>query len=198
MSDLLLIHAIQRNDRKAFEVLFNKYYKSLVAYITTFTKNSHLSEDIVQQAFIIIWTKRDSLKITKSPKSYLYSVVYNSYVDYYRKMKRRDVFFDDLREEALRNTIEEDNEVLEKKILKLKSIVDALPSKCKEILELNKLNGLKYREIAKKLDISQKTVEAQMGIAFKKIRKGFENDKLFFMLIRGLKNTLNNVKLYQL
>ncbi|MEC3906753.1 RNA polymerase sigma-70 factor [Tamlana sp. 2201CG12-4] len=183
MDDLLLITEIQNNDKAAFEKLFQRYYSPLVGYITTFTNDSHLSEDIIQQTFIIIWTKRKKLKITKSTKSYLYSVAYNTYVDHYRKKKSRDAFFDELREKTLRNSITEDKEFMEKRLAKLKNIVDALPPKCKEILELNKLNGLKYKEIALKLDISQKTVEAQMRIAFQKIRQGFEEDKQFLFIL---------------
>ena len=186
MNDLSLITAIKNNDRKAFEGLFNKYYSPLVSYINTFTNDIYLSEDIVQQTFIVLWDKRLKLNITKSPKSYLYSVAYNMYIDHYRKLKKQDLFFDELRESALRSIINEDDELAEKRIKKLKTIVENLPPRCKKILQLNKLSGLKYKEISVMLGISQKTVEAQMRIAFQKIRKGFESDKLFFVFINKL------------
>ena len=188
MDDLQLIAAIQNNDRASFEVLFNKYYKSLVGYVMTFAHDKDLSEDIVQQTFVIIWTKRHKFSITKSPKSYLYAVAYNTYIDHCRKMKSQQTFFDDLREQALRNSIFEDRELLETRLNKLKSIVETLPPRCREILELNKINGLKYREIAAKLKISQKTVEAQMRIAYQKIRQGFENDKLFLFFLGHIRS----------
>ncbi len=194
MDDLQLIAAIQNNDKASFKALFNRYYKPLVGYMTTFTHDKDLSEDIIQQTFIIIWTKRQKFNITKSPKSYLYSVAYNTYIDHFRKMKSQQTFFDDLREQTLRNTIVEDKELLETRLSKLKSIVDTLPPRCKEILELNKINGLKYREIATKLKISQKTVEAQMRIAYKKIRQGFEKDNMFFFFIRRIQRKLKFVK----
>ncbi|WP_084532603.1 RNA polymerase sigma factor [Arenibacter palladensis] len=62
-------------------------------------------------------------------------------------------------------------------------IVAKLPPKCREILLLNKRDGLKYKEIALKLNVSEKTVESQMRIAFKKIRGEFKNDKQFFVII---------------
>ncbi|WP_375141560.1 sigma-70 family RNA polymerase sigma factor [Aestuariibaculum sp. M13] len=71
--------------------------------------------------------------------------------------------------------------------------MNTLPPKCKEILELNKLRGLNYKEIAEKLNISEKTVENQMSVAYKKIRKGFENDRLFLPLIlKKISNKINN------
>ncbi|AUP81253.1 RNA polymerase sigma factor [Flavivirga eckloniae] len=188
MDDLLLIESIQNNDKQAFSVLFEKYYNALVAYITTFSSDRELSEDIIQQTFIIIWTKRHKLNINRSPKSYLYSVAYNTYIDHCRKMKSRNSFFDDLREIALRDSIVEDSELLEKRLNKLKDIIESLPRGCKEILKLNKFNGLEYKDVAIKLGISRKTVETQMTIAFKKIRKGFENDNMFLFFIRSLNN----------
>ena len=59
---------------------------------------------------------------------------------------------------------------------KLHVAIDTLPSKCKEILKLNKFEGLQYEEIAAYLNLSPKTVEAQMRIAYIKIREAFEND----------------------
>lgn len=185
MTDFQLIEAISKDDEKAFKVLFTNYYKSLISYITTFTNDVYLSEDIVQQAFIALWVKRRKLKIVKSPKSYLHKMTYNTYIDYTRKKKSESVFFNDLKEAALRESIVEDKDILEKRLIKLKSIIDSLPPRCKEIFELNKLGGgLKYTEIATKLNISIKTVEAQMGIAFQKIRKGFEKDKSFLFFLQ--------------
>lgn len=189
MDDSLLIEAIKNDDNEAFKIFFNRYYKPLVAYINTYTSDLSLAEDITQQTFITLWSKRSKLAVIKSPKSYLYSIAYNIYIDNYRKTKKQDAFFDELREKALRDSILEDKETLEEKLKKLKDIISTLPVKCKEILELNKLKGLKYKEIASKLDISEKTVESQMRIAFQKIRKGFESDELFLFFLKGIFNT---------
>ncbi|WP_147679036.1 RNA polymerase sigma factor [Algibacter pacificus] len=183
MQDLDLINAIKHNDENAFEVLFQKYYADLVNYITVFTQHRSTSEDIVQQLFVGLWVKRGELNITKSVKGYLYTVAHRAYVDYYRSTKRRNALLDDLKEQALRDNIKEDKEIEKKRIRKLKQIVDTLPPKCQEILKLNKLEGLKYQEIANRLNISVKTVESQMRIAYQKIREGFDNDSSVFIII---------------
>ena len=194
MNDSILIEAIRQDDNAAFEELFNRYYKPLVAYITTFTNDFELSEDIVQQTFITIWTQRKKLPLLKSIKNYLHTVSYHAFVDHYKKSKRDDAFFDDLKEKALRDSIEEDSELIEKRILKLIQIVESLPPRCREILKLNKIEGLKYAEIAKKLDLSVKTVESQMRIAFQKIREGFEDDPSFLILLINLSSSKNHRK----
>ena len=184
--DLELIHKIVNDDRVAFDILFKKYYKPLVYYIKSFSQDSYVSEDIVHQVFMDLWMHRNDLKINKSVKGYLYWVSYTKYIDLYRKIKRREHLLDDFKEKALRDSIVEDNEQLNNRIKKLKELIDNLPPTCKKVLELNKLYGLKYDEIAKRLNISKKTVESHMSTAFKKIRKGFDNDKLIMFFIYNL------------
>lgn len=186
VEDLRLIQKIINDDRDAFDTLFKKYYKPLVYYIKSFSQDNFVSEDIVQQVFMNLWINRDGLKINKSVKGYLYWVSYTKYLDLYRKTKRRERLLDDVKEKALRDSIVEDKELLNNRITKLKGLIDNLPPTCKKVLELNKLYGLKYDEIAKKLDISKKTVESHMSTAFKKIRKGFDDDKLIMIFINNL------------
>ncbi|MCR8668928.1 RNA polymerase sigma-70 factor [Aestuariibaculum sp. M13] len=182
MEDLALIQAIANNDNEAFNSLFSKYYRPLVIFITTYTNDVPSSEDIVQQVFITIWEKRQKLDGIKSLKSYLYKIAYNTFIDQYRTTKKQDLFFEELRQDILRELITENKEYQEKRILKLKKLISTLPPKCKEILELNKLRGLNYKEIANKLNISEKTVDAQMRLAFKKIRLGFEDNNLLLYI----------------
>ncbi|MGJ8760336.1 MAG: RNA polymerase sigma factor [Polaribacter sp.] len=183
LDDSLLADNIKKNDEKAFHILFDRYYKKLVDYAFTFTGNLQEAEDIVQQTFITLWTTRKKIDSKKSIKSYLYRITHNSYIDTYRKQKHKESFFDEIKERALRDRINDHDEIIEQRILKLKIVIDALPDKCKEILQMNKFQGLKYKEIADQLDISVKTVESHMNTAFKKIRKAFKGDDLFLFLL---------------
>ena len=68
---------------------------------------------------------------------------------------------------------------------KIKQVIDSLPPKCKEIILLNKIQGVKYKDIADQMGISVKTVESQMRIAFTKIREAFKEDHaLLFLLFK--------------
>ena len=183
LDDSILADNIKKNDEKAFKILFDRYYKKLLDYALSFTGNIHEAEDIVQQTFITLWTNRKKINSQKSIKSYLYKITYNSYIDTFRKQKHKDDFFDEIKERALRNRINDDNEIIEQRILKLKTVIESLPEKCKEILQMNKFQGLKYKEIADQLDISVKTVESHMQTAFKKIRKAFKGDDFFLFFL---------------
>src|SRR5690606_24285323 len=113
--------------------------------------------------------------------------------DYYRKEKIQYSVFDQLKTKAIEENEKEDNELTERRIQRLKETIDTLPYRCKRILEMNKIEGLKYREISEILGISVKTVESQMRIAFQKIREAFKDEELFlFFLSRTFKNEKSN------
>ncbi|MDO5970262.1 RNA polymerase sigma-70 factor [Flavivirga aquimarina] len=191
MNELEVIKRFRAGEESAFRYLFNLYYDRLVAYIAMYTHDKMSSEDIVQQAFIDLWNDRNKLDELKSPKNYLYAIAYNRFIDSVNKNKRQNKLLDQVYERALRDRINGDTEQLEKRIEKMNHIIESLPPKCKEIIIMNKMQGFKYKEIAEIMNISIKTVEAQMGIAYKKIRKGFEKDKLtlfFLRLVKPVKN----------
>ena len=82
-------------------------------------------------------------------------------------------------ERALRERIMGDNEILERRIQKIRQVLEILPPKCRTTIPMNKVQGIEYREIADQMGISVKTVESQMRIAFTKIRDVFKCEKPF-------------------
>ena len=180
-----MVKALRKGDKKAFQFFFEQYYDPLVAYATTYTHDAVLSEDIVQQAFINFWEGRERLDENRSPRNYLYTLVHNRYIDTVRNNKKERKLLDEIWERALRDRIKEDTETREKRIERMKRVLESLPPKCKKIIQMNKVEGKKYKEIAGQMNISIKTVESQMRIAFIKIREAFEEDNLFlFFLFR--------------
>lgn len=180
MTDAKLFLKIKDNNSLAFQQFYNKYYQRLLSYIITFTKDRDQAKDIVQEAFVILWTNRESIDTSKSPKSYIFFVARNIFIDHYRKEKRDLQFLIELKETALSEQIENDSEEIKQRIEKMKRMIENLPEKCKIILKLSKIEGLNYQEIANHLNISPKTVESQMRIAFNKIREQFSEEDLIF------------------
>tara|TARA_Y100000588_G_C14240096_1_gene918962 strand:- start:1323 stop:1898 length:576 start_codon:yes stop_codon:yes gene_type:complete len=180
MTDVKLFLKIKDNNSLAFQQFYNKYYQRLLSYIITFTKDRDQAKDIVQEAFVILWTNRESIDTSKSPKSYIFFVARNIFIDHYRKEKRDLQFLIELKETALSEQIENDSEEIKQRIEKIKRMIENLPEKCKIILKLSKIEGLNYQEIANHLNISPKTVESQMRIAFNKIREQFSEEDLIF------------------
>ncbi|MDO5979509.1 RNA polymerase sigma factor [Flavivirga spongiicola] len=185
MDEKVLWKLIKQNDDKALQMLFDLHYKPMCYYAIQFVKQMPEAEDIVQSVFIKLWTKRHNITINTSLKSYLYRSVYNNYIDEFRKDKQKEKYLESLKYDMLTEHIDiEDSSEFQEKIDRIKTLVDTLSPRCKEVLLLSKQEGYKHREIAEKLEISVKTVESLMSTAFKKIRAGFEDGDLFFILIR--------------
>lgn len=191
MNDNKLLVLIKSGNSLAFKQLFSTYYGPLCLYLTNFTNDKDLSEDIVQLVFIDFWNKRETIEIHTSIKNYLYKMTYRQFLMDLRKKKKEANVLDSLKHEILYQTeTTRTEEELNNKINRLQHIISKLPNKCQEIIKL-KMEGLKYREIADTLDISVKTVESQIRIAFKKIKKDFKDDLiLFFSFFKRIKKAM--------
>ena len=136
-----------------------------------YVKDFETSKEIVQDAFISLWEKRETIDMSRPVKSYLTMVIHNKCTNYLRDNRKFDPFI--LNIENLLEVPEYDGaDILVEEELKLKidaSILE-LPEKCREIFVLNRYENLKYQEIANKLQISVKTVETQMSKALQHMR----------------------------
>lgn len=183
MKEKTLWNRIQQDDNGALRELFDLYYGPLCSYVMQFTQQMSDAEDIVQNVFVNLWTKREKLTIRTSLKAYLYKSAYNSYIQIFREAKQKNEYLDSLKYRAMISyQLEKDNEFVLQKIERLKKMVDTLPDRCRQILLLSKREGYKNKEIAEELGISIKTVEAQLTIAFQKLREHFKNDNLFLFI----------------
>ena len=136
-----------------------------------YVKDFETSKEIVQDAFISLWEKRETIDMSRPVKSYLTMVIHNKCTNYLRDNRKFDPYI--LNIENLLEVPEYDGaDILVEEELKLKidaSILE-LPEKCREIFVLNRYENLKYQEIADKLQISVKTVETQMSKALQHMR----------------------------
>lgn len=183
---LQTISALKKGDKQAFKTIYDSNIIGLIAFINGYTKNKTQAEDIVQETFIKLWKVRETLDLNISLKSFLYKTAYNSFIDNYRKKQRELTMLDNWMYNRLMELTIEDEDIKGKKIIHMLKAIEALPPKCKEVFVLSKYEHLKYSQIAKKLNISIKTVEAQMGRAFSLIRKEFKGQDFlnFFLFFR--------------
>ena len=164
------------NNLQSFELLFRQYYQMLCGYAFRFVNDADTAEEIVQDLFYKLWEKRTELQINTSVKSYLFSAVHNRCLKF---IEHRNVELK-YRNYYLKNESEIDSEPQDAaNIHELQGIIDktleSLPERCSRIFRLNRFEGLKYHEIAERLSISIKTVEANMGKALKLLRKNLKN-----------------------
>jgi RNA polymerase sigma-19 factor, ECF subfamily len=163
--EIELLQSLKYGDEKSFKKIFEKHYRSLCITSMFFINDIDASEDIVQELFVKLWEQRVTLSINTSLKSYLNTAIKNSCKNYilHQKVKKK---YENNFSQSDRVNISRDglftDPYLNEKII---SSINLLPPKCKLIFEMSRFKGYKYREIADELNISQKTVEAQMGKA---------------------------------
>jgi RNA polymerase sigma-70 factor (ECF subfamily) len=183
--DQKIFEAIRLDDRHAFEQVFRESYRPLKAYAFRFVGDLPTAENIVQDVFLKLWQNRHSLVITTSLVHYLFRSVRNHSLNHLDKNKVRSGY---LRLQLDRAQDNEDFSSFYPEIgllEKIESAICALPAKRQEIFRLAREEGLKYREIAEKLNLSVKTVETQMTLALKQLReslKEYHHLVLFFIL----------------
>jgi RNA polymerase sigma-70 factor (ECF subfamily) len=170
---------LEAGDIKAFEMLYNKQYNSLCHFAQRFVFDLDTAREIVQEVFVCIWVKRASIPSKISLETYLYTSVRNKSLDYlkhiniereYEKRRFREIQeFSNTSQNIINNPL--DGMIAEEFEHAIRTAIEKLPVKCREIFQLSRHQGLKYREIAEKLNISVKTVETQMSRAIHALRK---------------------------
>ncbi len=175
-SDRQIFNEIKKGNLATFENLFRKHYQALCNYAGKYVKDLDKAEEVVQELFFKLWEKRDKLEINISLKSYLYRSVYNGCLQYlnHRAIEiKYEAYYKKQNKEYNRDASE--NIRLQELSDIIHNTLNSLPERCRNIFLLNRYEGLKYREIAKKLSVSIKTVEANIGKALKLLRKNLRN-----------------------
>ncbi len=147
-----------------YKSLFFEYYESLRSFIYSKSGSYGIAEDIAQEAFLKLWIKC-ALIIFSKAKSFLYTVANNLFLN---NVKHQKVVLD-YSNSYLENKSESPEFVLEEKEFKIKleDAINSMPEKSREVFMMSKIEGLKYKEIAERLNLSVKAIEKRMGIALK-------------------------------
>lgn len=161
------------NDQVAYKELFILLHGRLKQFAYSILKSSEEAEELVSDVFVRIWEKRDQLTAIESPLLYFYTTAKNLALNRLNKQKRIQ---NQSPEEWLvqLNSIYFDPEQLmmtEEMVRQIRQAVNNLPPRCRLIFKLIKEDGLKYREVAELMQLSIKTIEAQMAIALRRLGK---------------------------
>ena len=165
---------MKAGDRESFNQVFRRYYSPMVRFCVRYVADSDLASEIVQDLFVKLWSNREKISFNTSFESYMLTSVRNSALTYINKERSHAeanlrVFSEESDNTDPSETLQSTNlEESYRKILK------DMPEKRREVFLASRYDGLKYSEIAEKLGISQKTVEAQMSAAIKQLKDGLK------------------------
>lgn len=162
---------MRADNKEIFKSRFQKHYPRLCNIAYGYVSDMDDSEDIVQELFISVWNKKLDSMPEADFAAYMTTAVKNRSISFLRKRAYKMVPIDCRNSAAADmcddNSNADDNKSVEEK---LESALSTLPPRCKDIFLMAKLHGMKYREIAKALDLSEKTIDNQMTKAIKLLR----------------------------
>lgn len=167
----LSIRIAEHNDQAAFRELFNHFYPGLLSFAQSFLKDRPLAEEVTEDVLIRLWENRSILPTIKSLSYYLYVATRHACINASKKKKRHETLsFEEIGEAfafGFSNT--ERTLIQDENLSEIAVAINSLPPKCRLVFRLIKEEGLKYREVAQLTGLSEKTVEAHMRLAMRKI-----------------------------
>ena len=183
----LLVERLKKGEEEAFIYLVDRYNRRLFGYAMTLTSDHAQAEDILQNVFLRTWEQRKKLDIKSSLQNYLFKSVYNEFINQYKKNRSTMILEQKYFEGLERAVILQEDSSVEKVIARITNEIHNLPPKCKEVFLLSRKEGLTNLEISEHLNVSIKTVEAQLTKAFGVLRKkmGKTYKKMIFLLFGG-------------
>ena len=176
-----ILSLLKADDERGINMLFSTYFGPLCQVAFRIVQNQQAAKDVVQDVFVRLWTNRERLHIQTSMLGYLKQSVTNASIDTQRRAyEAKKVRWDNgqgpgsgLHEATIQTAtapVEDDVEAQETAAL-VDRAIGQLPERCRLIFILSRREGLSYKQIAEKLEISPKTVENQMSKALKMLRQ---------------------------
>lgn len=174
---------LQNGDLKTFDLVYRQYSERLYGFAFSILKNHDDAKEIVQETFLKLWHKRHELRSDKSLKSYLFTISYNISIDIFRQRVKDEKYVEYLK------TVQEGAEPETENLAQFNELnsevqqaIQELPEQRRLIFKLSREEGLSHAEIAEQLGITYKTVENQINLALKSIRKKLQSGDLHSLL----------------
>ena len=171
-----LTAGLRRGKEEAFAYVFRMYYSPLLNYAGRILKDVEAANDVVQECFCRLYERRRELRKELQVRPYLYKSVYNACMDAIKHQKVESNYINqellDFYFSKVVETPEAEQALLDEDLKgAIQDAINKLPERCREIFVLSKVDGLSNKQISEQLNISMKTVEAQMTTAFVRLRK---------------------------
>lgn len=171
--DQALIQAISASDERAFQILFERYYKMCLASALNVLKEQDQAKDIVQDLFFWVWKNREDLNIQSSLAGYLKRATVNRCLNLLKKEQKfgdQQDWDEPIHEQANPHELMEGAELQ----AFIAHALMQLPERCRLVFTLKRIEGYSVKEIAAQLEISPKTIENQITKALKHLRQELE------------------------
>ena len=158
-------------DIAAFDALYNRYYQTVFNNILSIVKDRQFTEDIVQEVFLSLWEKRNSLKHPGNVGGWLFVTSSNKSLNHLRKQLRSRLKTLPIESFSDIAYIPDDAGFIDEQTVMLKNAIASLSPQQRRVFELCKMEGKSYEETAETLQLSKNTVKTHMMLALSNIKE---------------------------
>ncbi|WP_295939585.1 sigma-70 family RNA polymerase sigma factor [uncultured Alistipes sp.] len=180
-----LLRRLKRGDKEAFDVIYEQWGGYVYNFTCKTLYNKSLAEDITQELFLRLWECRAQIDEERNFQSWLFTVARNLVYREGRRMLLNSAFIDVIQKEGAKSSGNTTDDMVNFSFTNeyITELIDQLPPARKRIYILNKQAGLSVREIAQRLNLSEKTIEVQLYHANQFMRTRFRNIHMFCALM---------------
>ena len=178
-----LTQRLVSGDEMAFELLFYRYRGKVADFIRRSLPHRNDSEDVVLEVFLRVWFSKEKIDVQRPFAPYLFRIARNLVIDLLRKKVEHTIYLQN--ESFLSNFSSNEAEIkIEEKELQywLESLINKLPEQRRKIFMMSRFEGFTYPEIAKKLNISENTVDTQIRRSLDYFRNEIKRIKMLLLL----------------
>jgi RNA polymerase sigma-70 factor (family 1) len=187
MNDAQLTYLVKTGVKEAFQELFERYGPRIYQFSYSYLRDREDSEELVQDVFLKIWEKRESLDRSKNIKAFIFKIAVNSLYDLIRRKNIENAYKDFAAANFVQTTDHTWHKVIFDEMLEnLDRLVKQMPPERQRVFKLSREEGLTSDEIARKLNLSKRTVENQLYRAVAFLKKNYTTESLFAMLFLSL------------
>ncbi|AMR30805.1 hypothetical protein A0256_04890 [Mucilaginibacter sp. PAMC 26640] len=186
-TDKELIESIAIGNPDAFQILFNRHWKSLYAFVFRLTRDEDQSKDIVQDVFMYIWNNREKLYTSESFLPYLHTVAKNSVMSNFRKDKVRLEGVDKLLNDMQAPANSDDRLLFSEVQVAVDTELSRMPLNMQRCFKLSRFEDKSIKDIAAELKLSEQTVKNNISEALRRLRHSVEQGSLLYLSILVLK-----------
>jgi RNA polymerase sigma-70 factor (ECF subfamily) len=187
-----IIAELKKGNLKVFESIYHKYFQSLFRYCSGFVRNHEVVEEIVQNCFVSLWLKRESLKDNSVVLAWLFTAVKNQCLNFIRDESKRlkheikaEYPFRDI--QSLKYyTVQSfvPNELINAELQHIVAeAIETLPEQCRKVFILSRFEELSHKDIGQLLNISDKTIENHITKAIRLLHLKLDPYLVFLLLV---------------
>ncbi|MNK88839.1 ECF RNA polymerase sigma factor SigW [compost metagenome] len=183
-TDTELVGLLNKGDHNAYTEIFNRYFKLMFVFAYKKLTDEELAKDMVQELFVKLWERRESLNTTSNFTAYLYVALRNKILDYYSHQQVRNRYANFLEKYMLNSKAEDaDHRIRERQLADyIETQIQSLPKKMRLIFEMSRKEHLSHKEIATVLETSENNVSTQIMNAIRILKVKLGTTSLLFFL----------------